>query len=277
MLFTSSRNTYRGELKWNAKLHLRTENSRRRETDPMALAHRPPRRRPRYGLDINYCTSSNSTLAICQVPIIYKVVTICNVTILQRPGAANGNHHHHRRCGICLWPVASPRCYHSTSSWSTSLMSQMSNQRFFQREKMSVTLAFKCFNKWFCQFYSMWVVFQICKSHLSKLLNKLYTPNKLLNKWFTVGEWMSELYTWQNCSVWCKKCVENLEHDFEILCKKRLLHGQLKLNCTKCDKVMQWKVRFKTSLFTTSQKVMFEQKKRKFSLIWCAEYRLLST
>ena len=36
-----------------------------------------------------------------------------------------------------------------------------------------------------------------------------------------------------------KNYVENLEHDFEILCKKRLLHGQLKLNCTKCDKVMQ--------------------------------------
>ena len=147
----------------------------------MALAHRPPPRRPRYVLDNNYCIS---TVASCQFPIIYKGGHhVSCVTMLQSP-ATNGNHHHHRRCGICLWPLASPRCYHSNSSWtwSPSLMSQMSFQRFFQREKMSVTMAFKCF-KGFCNFYSMWVVFQICKSHLSKLLNKLYTPNKLLNKW----------------------------------------------------------------------------------------------
>ena len=92
-------------------------------------------------------------------------------------------------------------------------------------------------------------------------------PTNCWTNGLQLEKWMSELYTWQNCSVWCKKCVENLEHDFEILCKKRLLHGQLKLNCTKCDKVMQWKVRFKTSLFTTSQKVMFEQKKRKKNLV----------
>ena len=116
----------------------------------MALAHRPPPRRPRYVLDINYC---NTTWASCQFPIIYKGGHhVSCVTMLQSP-ATNGNHHHHRRCGICLWPLASPRCYHSNSSWtwSPSLMSQMSFQRFFQREKMSVTMAFKCF-KWFCNF-----------------------------------------------------------------------------------------------------------------------------
>ena len=113
---------------------------------------------------------------------------------------------------------------------------------------------------------------ELSKSHLSKLLNKLYTPTNGLFGW-EMNVWIIHL-----AKLYClvQKCVENLEHDFEFLCKKWLLHGQLKLNCIKRDKVMQWKVRFKTSLFT-SPKRLYLKNMNFFSSIWCSEYRLLST
>ena len=104
-----------------------------------------------------------------------------------------------------------------------------------------------------------------CLSNVGNFLNLIsvnYWINFILQQMVClVGKWMSELYTWQNCIVWCKKCVENLEHDFEFLCKKWLLHGQLKLNCIKRDKVMQWKVRFKTSLFTSPKRLYLKNMK----------------
>ena len=128
------------------------ENSRRRETDLPAMAPvpRPHPRRLRYGhklvLDIYYCTSTCPPCGTCQFPIIYNVAT-CNVSsyyraplemetiiITEGVGSVFGRWRH--RDAITQTPAETD--HHS------SLTCQIKVLRFFQREKMSVTLAFKC-------------------------------------------------------------------------------------------------------------------------------------
>ena len=94
------------------------------------------------------------------------------------------------------------------------IITHVSNQSaiFFQREKMSVTLAFKCFQ----MILSILSILQYvgCLSNVGNFLNLIsvnYWINFILQQMVClVGKWMSELYTWQNCIVWCKNALKTL-------------------------------------------------------------------
>lgn len=165
-------------------------------------------------LDIYYCTATYPPCGTCQFPIIYNVAT-CNVssyyraplemeTIIITEGVGSVFGRWRRRDAITQTPAETD--HHS------SLTCQIKVLWFFQREKMSVTLAFKCFQ----MILSILSILQYvgCLSNVGNFLNLIsvnYWINFILQQMVClVGKWMSELYTWQNCIVWCKNALKTL-------------------------------------------------------------------
>ena len=127
--------------------------------------------------------------------------------LLQSPAA---NQDHYRRCGICLWPVASPRCYHSNTRWNSSslwVLNVIKSKCYDSSKERKVCD---------CGFQMLRMIIFVnftvcgCLSNFGEFVNlisvKLCWINFILQQMvYLVGKWMSELYTWQNCIVWCKK------------------------------------------------------------------------